>query len=136
MVIDKNFPVRLKQLRVQKGLSQTELGELAKIDYTHIGKYERGESNPSLETLVLISDALNVTLDYLVKGNQDDAAVAKLEDRDLLKMFEEIEKFSADEKSHIKYFLDSAIKNKKLQQLANASQPPSPPPLSIGQKNL
>lgn len=118
MKTDNDFPERLRQLRTQKNLSQSELGEKAKIDYTHIGKYERGLSNPSLETLVLLADALGVTLDYLVKGNEEDAAVARLADRDLLKMFEEVEKFTPAEKEHVKYFLDSAIAKKKLQQLA------------------
>jgi transcriptional regulator with XRE-family HTH domain len=35
----------------------------------HLGNIERGSSRPSLECLLDISNALNVTLDYLVSEN-------------------------------------------------------------------
>ena len=45
------FAQRLKELRKQKGLSRTELGTLAELHYTHIGRFERGASFPGRETL-------------------------------------------------------------------------------------
>ena len=110
------FPVRLKQLRISKGCSQTELGEMADVHYSHVGKYERGLSKPSLETLKKLADCLGVTSDYLLNGTQEDAAIANLEDKDLLKMFEELEKLPDDDKDVIKKLIDAFLTKKRLQK--------------------
>lgn len=113
---EDGFAKRLKQLRQQKDLSQSELGELVKVHYTHIGKYERGESSPSLETLTLLADALNVTIDYLARGNEESAAVASIADKDLLRMFQDAEKLPTEEKEIIKKFLDAFLMKQKLKE--------------------
>lgn len=38
----EGFAQRLRELRKSKNLSQTELGQLARLHYTHIGRFERG----------------------------------------------------------------------------------------------
>ena len=58
------FAQRLKDLRKQKNLSQTDLGQLAGLHYTHIGRFERGTSRPSGDTLKRLAEALGVTSDY------------------------------------------------------------------------
>ncbi len=57
---------RLKQIRKEKGFTQKELaGRIKdKIDYTYIGKIERGEQLPSIKILKKISDSLSVPLSY------------------------------------------------------------------------
>lgn len=114
--MEDSFAKRLKLLRQQKGLSQTDLGDLVKVHYTHIGKYERGESSPSLETLTLLATHLNVTIDYLARGNEESAAVASIADQDLLRMFEDVEKLPNDEKETVKKFLDAFLMKQKLRQ--------------------
>jgi len=110
------FGERLKRLRSAKGLSQTELGKLTETHYTQIGRYERGESTPSSETLRLLADCLEVSTDYLYEGNQEDAAVADLSDRELLKMFKETETLSNEDKELVKKFLGAFLIKKKLQE--------------------
>lgn len=114
--MEDSFAKRLKQLRQQKGLSQSELGDLVKIHYTHIGKYERGESSPSLETLIALAQCLNVTIDYLARGNEENAATASIEDKDLLRMFRDVERLSGDEKDTVKKFLDAFLMKQKLRE--------------------
>lgn len=57
---------RLKQLRKKLKLTQKDLAKKIKgeIDYTYIGKIERGNQNPSLKILKKISDTLNVELGF------------------------------------------------------------------------
>lgn len=62
MSINKN----LKELRVQKGLTQGELAEIAKIELTQISRIERGASEPKLETIKKLSIALQCTADELI----------------------------------------------------------------------
>lgn len=53
---------RLKRLRLEQGLTQKELAAKVSggLDYTYIGKIERGEQLPSLKILIRISEALAV----------------------------------------------------------------------------
>ncbi len=56
---------RLRNLRIGKGLSQTELAAKVKggVDYTYIGRIERGKQLPSLKVLLGISETLGVAID-------------------------------------------------------------------------
>lgn len=112
------FAERLRTLRKQKNLSQTELGHLAELHYTHIGRFERGASRPSGDTLMRLADALGVTSDYLLEGATEDAAKAKFEDRELLKQFQEVERLPEEDKNVIKKLLDAFLTKKQLQSLA------------------
>lgn len=57
---------RLKRLRLEKGFTQKELAARVRggLDYTYIGKIERGEQLPSLKILIKISEALSVPVGY------------------------------------------------------------------------
>ena len=112
------FAQRLRDLRKQKNLSQTELGQLAGLHYTHIGRFERGSSRPSGDTLKRLSDALGVTSDYLLEGNVNEAAKARFEDRELLKQFQEVELLPDEDKNVVKKLLDAFLTKKQLQALA------------------
>ncbi|AGL81971.1 transcriptional regulator with XRE-family HTH domain [Pseudomonas protegens] len=111
------FAERLRSLRKQKNLSQTELGQLAELHYTHIGRYERGTSRPSGDTLKRLADALDVSSDYLLEGASDDAAKAKFEDRELLRQFQEVEQIPEEDKKVVKTLLDAFLIKKHLQTL-------------------
>ena len=111
------FAQRLRELRKQKNLSQTELGQLAHLHYIHIGRFKRGASRPSGDTLKRLSDALGVTSDYLFDGATDEAAKARFEDRELLKQFQEVKRLSDEDKNVIKKLLDAFLTKKQLQAL-------------------
>lgn len=105
------FPERLKKLRLEKGLSQTDIAKKLDVHPNHIGRYERGESNPNTKFLKALADSLEVSTDYLYDGIEEDAAVADFNDRDLLELFKKIEKFPAKEKEMVKVFLTALSKN-------------------------
>lgn len=64
---------RLKRMRIEKSLTQKELAVKVSggLDYTYIGKIERGEQLPSLKILLKISDALSVPVAFFF---QDESA--------------------------------------------------------------
>ena len=112
------FAERLRTLRKQKDLSQTELGQRAGLHYTHIGRFERGASRPGGDTLKRLAEALDVTGDYLLDGAQDEAARARFADRDLLRQFQEVEQLPDADKHVVKTLLDAFLTKK-----ATASHP-------------
>src|ERR1700710_28613 len=50
---------RIRDTRQKLGLSQEDVAELSEMHVTNVGKIERGQSNPSLSTLVALAAALN-----------------------------------------------------------------------------
>jgi len=114
----EGFAQRLRELRKNRNLSQTELGRLAGLHYTHIGRFERGTSRPSGDTLKRLADALGVTSDYLLDGAATEAAKARFEDRELLKQFQEVEQLPDEDKNVVKKLLDAFLTKKQLQALA------------------
>ena len=62
---------RIKELRVACGLTQTQLAEKIGLNQTAIGKYEREQLEPSLNTLKSLSALFECSIDYLI-GHSDD----------------------------------------------------------------
>jgi len=62
-----NFSFKLKEVRKKKGLKQEDLASLLNIKQQQVSKYEKSDYNPSLERLIEIAVALDVTLDELVE---------------------------------------------------------------------
>lgn len=60
------FKERLKELRLEKELSQDELAKALKINQRSISNWETGVRQPDYETLVLIAEYFSVTTDYLL----------------------------------------------------------------------
>lgn len=63
---ETNLGTRLKQLRVQKALSQEALAEESGLSLRTIQRIENGSSNPTGDTLKRLAHALNVSPDELV----------------------------------------------------------------------
>jgi transcriptional regulator with XRE-family HTH domain len=55
----------VRHFRAQREFSQEELGDEADLDRTYVSGVERGERNPSLESLLRISDGLGIRLSEL-----------------------------------------------------------------------
>ena len=57
---------RLKELRIKKGLSQQNLGDLIGVTKVSICGYENGTRIPTIENLIKLSDTLGIAIDYLL----------------------------------------------------------------------
>jgi transcriptional regulator with XRE-family HTH domain len=106
------FGQRMAFCRKEKKLSQAELGKLSGINGDIIGKYERNEMKPSIETAKKLADALEVTLDYLVA----DGELRNL-DKKTLQRLEDISKLPVEDRNNIFYTLDNLIKAAKLKAI-------------------
>ncbi len=65
--LSDRFPQVLKEARLQKGISQEELADLAGLHRTYISQIERGLKSPSLRSLGQIADALGILLSTLIR---------------------------------------------------------------------
>ena len=61
------FGRRVRELRVERNLSQEKLAELAELHRNYVGGIERGERNVSLLNIVKLARGLNVRTVRLVE---------------------------------------------------------------------
>ncbi len=61
-----NFGERLRQLRTDAGITQTELARRLNITKSVVSYYELQERTPSPDVLVQLADIFHVTTDYLL----------------------------------------------------------------------
>jgi len=64
MIINNEF---LREIRKEKGLTQTQVANLLNIDKTSISKYEAGVHCPSLRVLVLYSRAFDISVEKFLE---------------------------------------------------------------------
>ena len=57
---------RIQQKRMELKISQLKFAELIDTSSAFVSRMERGEKGPSLETLVLIADVLDISIDALL----------------------------------------------------------------------
>ena len=62
----KKFAERLKELRIEKGLSQGAVSKALGLTRNAFTNYEMGIREPSLEIVVKICDFFDVSADYLL----------------------------------------------------------------------
>ena len=72
---NKEFGQRLRQAREAYGMAADELGRRLGSSGQAYRRYERGEVMPKIDQLVDICDILGVTLDSIVYGETDKAAI-------------------------------------------------------------
>jgi len=61
------FAAHVRQLRVERGLSQEEFADRCGLHRTYIGSIERGERNVSIDNIERIAGGLGVPICHLFK---------------------------------------------------------------------
>lgn len=63
-----SFAEDLKLIRKEKNISQEDLAEIMGVSRQAISKWEQGSGYPEIDNLLLLSNKLNLSLDYLMLG--------------------------------------------------------------------
>ncbi len=63
----QKFGLKIKKLRKARGLTQEQLAEKARIDYSYMNRIEGGKRNPSLNVVAKLARALGIRLEELTK---------------------------------------------------------------------
>lgn len=114
---------RIKELRIQAGLTQQELAYKLGLNQTAVGKYEREQLEPSLETLKKLSLIFECSIDYLI-GHSDDLGVISIQaekspslstgEKELLGIYNALDKeYQVQVLEYARYFATRSGINKK-----------------------
>lgn len=68
---------RIRQIRIERHVSQQQMAKKLNFSQQHIGNVERGTAHPSLDLLVNISNVLNISIDYLLQDSLNQNIVGK-----------------------------------------------------------
>jgi len=67
-VIQKTLGSRIRELRLKKGWSQEQFADICDIHRSHMGEIERGETNLTLATMLVIAQKLESSIAALFRG--------------------------------------------------------------------
>jgi transcriptional regulator with XRE-family HTH domain len=67
-VIQKTLGTRIRELRLKRGWSQEQFADICDIHRSHMGEIERGETNLTLSTMLVIAQKLETTISSLFRG--------------------------------------------------------------------
>ena len=68
--MNEEFGEKLKALREEEGISQSELAEQLNVSRQAVYKWESNKGYPDIENLIRISDIFNVTIDELIRKDE------------------------------------------------------------------
>ncbi len=69
--------IRLKEIRAKNNLTQAHVAELLGCSTTVYSRYETGDRQPSIETLISLSQIFNVSIDYMVNNPRNESTSIK-----------------------------------------------------------
>ena len=107
ILIIVEFRDNMMLIRKKKGFSQAALGKAIGTSGDVVGRYERGDIKPSIEVVVKIADALEVSVDHLI-GKTD----LQL-DKDAVQRLVDISKLPDESKNCVLGLIDMALRDFK-----------------------
>jgi transcriptional regulator with XRE-family HTH domain len=107
---------KIKQLRQEKGYSQTLLEKRSGVNSKLLSKYENGRIIPTADTLRKIAEGLDISADYLIFDNVPKDGRCQLNDLELFERFKEVELMDSENRKMIVNLIDAVIIKTKVQQ--------------------
>lgn len=95
--------LRLKELRIEKGLLQEDIAKAINVQNYTIGNWERERAEPSLSALIELANFFGCTTDYLL-GRENDVGLVEIK-TDLTQfqktLLDVVEKLSRDDQFQV-----------------------------------
>ncbi|EMN01101.1 MULTISPECIES: helix-turn-helix domain-containing protein [Leptospira] len=113
-ILAEKLGTNIRSLRSKKGWSQTELADKIGVHLTHINRIENGKYLPSVDTIVLLAEALETSLDILVNGSTESSKDIRIEDQSFAEKIRLLNSLDEEEKKAVTLFLDSLLSKKKM----------------------
>lgn len=100
---NKVFAERIKKLRIEKKLTQQELGNKFGLTSTGVSYWESGKAIPSMDMINKLSDFFGVTIDYLIGKRKID------ENDEGMILFRKAEQVNENDKKKMYNIINSTI---------------------------
>ena len=101
---------RIRELRKELKLTQDEFASKIGVHGRQFSRYEVGVNTPSAEILSKIADYCEVSIDYIVYGeNKKLAKRTKINDNELLELTRKIDRLKRPARERIKWALKSFL---------------------------
>ncbi|MDR3293419.1 MAG: helix-turn-helix domain-containing protein [Clostridiales bacterium] len=62
----EKFEIRLKELRLERGMTQAQLANELGLNSVSYLRYEKGQREPSISLLIVFAKYFDVSVDYLI----------------------------------------------------------------------
>jgi transcriptional regulator with XRE-family HTH domain len=113
-----NIGDNIKKIRVAKNLSQKEVTVSANLDTAQYSRIENGKTDPSVNTLEKIANALGVSLADLFSATEELKEINSY-DKSIMEKVTLMETLNKLEKQTIYTMLDAFVGKKKLKDALN-----------------
>jgi transcriptional regulator with XRE-family HTH domain len=100
---------KIKDLRKEKGWSQADLGKKVGVHQRYVSTWETGQNIPQAETLIRLSQVLEVSVDYLLFNNVPRDGYSKISDFELYEQFRQADSLPDEEKKAIKKLVGAVV---------------------------
>ena len=100
---------RLKELRMNNSLKQSDLAKLLSISTSRYGQYETGRRSPDYKLLIQIANFYNVSIDYLL-GRTNVIKPENIDENDLLA---KLNTADSETKASVEQFLNYLLYEKE-----------------------
>lgn len=107
---------KIKQLRAEKGFSQSDLEKKCGVNSKLLSKYENERIMPTADTLRKIAQGLEISSDYLIFDNVPKDGLCQLRDLELFEKFKEVERLDPENKNLIKNIIDAVLIKTKVME--------------------
>jgi transcriptional regulator with XRE-family HTH domain len=107
------FFERLKELRKEKNWSQQELADKIGGDARQISRYENKKITPSVEAVIKLAYAFNISIDYLLIENAPKRTLNN-EDKEVIEKLQHIQYLSKEDKASLLHIVDALASRNKL----------------------
>lgn len=107
-ILKKRLGLRLKELRLERGLRQEDLEKWG-FSYRHYGRLERGNVNPTLETLFKLCEVFEITLLEMFKFLDTGQVVTEDQEAVLTMINKVLQKGNPEDIRKLKIFLSEIL---------------------------
>jgi transcriptional regulator with XRE-family HTH domain len=125
LTTESHFGLRVAKARQQAKLTQSQLAAKAGVHISHIQRIEAGTSQPTVDILKRLAEAMNASIDLLVWDHAAQNIEKKLIDQELIQQFIAIEAMPDSDKLAIKTILHAMIVKQRVEAALRPATSPS-----------
>ncbi len=108
--------LRLLELRKQKGLTQADMAKLLKITPQAYSLYETNKNNINNETLCILADFFEVSIDYLLGRQDQKPSFLSDGEREIIRLYRNVDDRARDHIRNTLIFEDGQIRTGRIKK--------------------